>query len=298
MYQFKSDTVINNIDDIEVEDIEGEDLIEGKNSCLIKVTLNYNDGVIEDGVLYVRYGKEYTELPEPTRTGYTFKGWNRLDGYQELEYIVANGNQYIDTNYNFKENETFEGKIYTTVQNTEMAVVALNDSYGILEVGFSKYNNVFFNWSSNDNSVSINPTESIYNNTFIFSTSVNSSEPYRKIYLNLDDSVYNKTGGTSSGVNGNHKIRLFAISNGYLFNGRIYYIKIYDNNELVRDYIPCYRISDNKKGLYDLINNVFYPNASSSSIDFSAGSNVYVSDSTIVSTTENHTLTAVWEENG
>ena len=47
---------------------------------------------------------------------------------------------------------------------------------------------------------------------------------------------------------------------GNVFRGRIYYCKIYDNNVLVRDFIPCYRNSDNVVGLYDLVNNVFYTN--------------------------------------
>ena len=36
-----------------------------------------------------------------------------------------------------------------------------------------------------------------------------------------------------------------------------YYCKIYDNETLIRYYIPCYRKSDNKVGFYDIINNEF-----------------------------------------
>ena len=41
----------------------------------------------------------------------------------------------------------------------------------------------------------------------------------------------------------------------------LYNFKMYDNDALVRNFIPCYRKSDNAAGLYDTVNNVFYTNA-------------------------------------
>ena len=52
-----------------------------------------------------------------------------------------------------------------------------------------------------------------------------------------------------------------APSQYYDCNIRIYYCKIWDNNILFRNFIPCYRKSDNVAGLYDLVNGVFYTNA-------------------------------------
>ena len=42
---------------------------------------------------------------------------------------------------------------------------------------------------------------------------------------------------------------------------RLYLCKIYDNDNLVRNFIPCYRKVDNEIGLYDVINDVFYVNS-------------------------------------
>lgn len=39
----------------------------------------------------------------------------------------------------------------------------------------------------------------------------------------------------------------------------LYSCQIKDNGTLVRDYVPCYSISDMKPGLYDLVNGVFAP---------------------------------------
>jgi hypothetical protein len=47
---------------------------------------------------------------------------------------------------------------------------------------------------------------------------------------------------------------------------------LYDNNVLVRDFIPCYRKSDNEIGLYDVVNGVFYANAGSGT--FTKGNNI------------------------
>ena len=41
----------------------------------------------------------------------------------------------------------------------------------------------------------------------------------------------------------------------------IYSCKLYQDEILLRDYIPCYRKSDSAIGLYDLINDEFYPNS-------------------------------------
>lgn len=38
---------------------------------------------------------------------------------------------------------------------------------------------------------------------------------------------------------------------------KLYYCKIYESNVLVRDYVPVKRISDNKYGIYDQVNNTF-----------------------------------------
>ena len=58
-------------------------------------------------------------------------------------------------------------------------------------------------------------------------------------------------------------------------NAKIYYVKIIENAILIRNFIPCYRKQDNKPGLYDLVNDVFYTNANlSATQDFIVGPDV------------------------
>ena len=46
-----------------------------------------------------------------------------------------------------------------------------------------------------------------------------------------------------------------------LKNFDLSYCKIYENWTLIRDFVPCYRKSDNVIWLYDLVNNQFYTNS-------------------------------------
>lgn len=50
---------------------------------------------------------------------------------------------------------------------------------------------------------------------------------------------------------------------------RIYSFKLYSQNHLVRNYVPCIRKSDSKAGFYDLVNHTFNP--SIGSVEFVAG---------------------------
>ncbi len=60
------------------------------------------------------------------------------------------------------------------------------------------------------------------------------------------------------------------------YNMKVYRLKLYENNVLVRDYVPCYRISDNVIGLYDSVNKVFYQNNGTGS--FNKGNDVGIID--------------------
>jgi hypothetical protein len=69
---------------------------------------------------------------------------------------------------------------------------------------------------------------------------------------------------------------LFARNNigaavGNFFIGRIYYAKTYDNNTLVRNFVPAKRDSDDVLGMYDTVSGQFFTNAATSGPDFTAG---------------------------
>lgn len=53
---------------------------------------------------------------------------------------------------------------------------------------------------------------------------------------------------------------------------RYYYVKVFDSNTLIFDGVPCYRKSDHKTGLYDLVGQAFVPNSGTE--EFILGQNV------------------------
>ena len=74
-------------------------------------------------------------------------------------------------------------------------------------------------------------------------------------------------------------MNIFAMHNGNI-NGDfsisdVYSFKIYENDSLIRNFVPCYRNSDNVAGFYETENDVFYTNQGSGT--FTVGNQVAVS---------------------
>lgn len=175
--------------------------------------------------------------------------------YQEVEYIESTGTQYIDTTYIPNSNTKIEMKL----SNSSTSDFALYCARGL-----TYSDNTYTAFLMNGNTLRVDYDSSQYRNlaTFINDTEYIYMQDKNFIYLNNEliktinkpefSSEYNMTllashlGGTN--ITNMGKVKL-------------YYCKIWDNREiLVRDFVPCYRKSDNVIGLYDLVNNVFYTN--------------------------------------
>lgn len=61
--------------------------------------------------------------------------------------------------------------------------------------------------------------------------------------------------------------------NGNVMSMNIYHCNIYSGGEIIKQLIPCYRITDNRVGMYDLINGEFLDNVASS--NFGKGQDIY-----------------------
>ena len=249
------------------------------------VTFDPDGGEVSPTPKQVSYGSTYGSLPTPTKPGYTFKGWGLLpDGYQQVEYIKTTGTQYIDTGF---------------IPNQDTRIIA------------------DFQYTKNNQGYRFTGTENLpFGNAFRFGTSVgiywlvdygSSGKKYvgscdvnrhmldfDKNIVYLDNNILYKFEYELFTGYGNAYI--FSISSNQIEDlapSLLYSYKMYDNNILIRDYIPCYRKSDNKPGLYDLVNDVFYTNQGTG--EFSIGQDTYITSDTTVVQTKNHTLTAIWE---
>lgn len=208
------------------------------------------------------------------------------DGYQEVDYIESSSSQYIDTGV---------APTKTTRVVIDMQFLEVSDASAFGIYGDSGIDNcpASFAWgykrSSANWGIILSDTGNILNET---------SETYdtsRNIWdLSTDTTKINDTIVYPSG---SQKITITSANNivGALLlfgvkdminsgkitcseSARVYSCKIYDDTTLIRDYIPCYRKSDNEVGLYDLANNEFYSNASTDSDSFIMGSIVNADD--------------------
>ena len=173
--------------------------------------------------------------------------------YAKIDYIEANGNQYIDTG--FKPNQ--ETKVV-------MDVEILSTTTGKYPTLFGSYPDkgswfaVFLasgEWAARYGATTIISDISgigrysvgLFNGRFVVGDYVGSissedfSSPYSLSLLAMNE---------SDGVN-------------YLPSAKLYSCQIYDNGTLVRDYIPALR-EDGVAGLYDAVSDAFYPSEGSS----------------------------------
>ena len=175
------------------------------------------------------------------------------EGYQQVDYIRSSGIQWINTGCKPSENTTVEIKYYkisrygfvygsrTSSSSTDCHSLYDNDIVNDVYVGFS-------------NSVEI--------------TNAPKSDSIHTFINGKDGSYFNNTlikDNTGLAFTSDLNMYIFTINQNNTPDTRmistdLYYCKIYDGNTLIRNFMPCYRKSDNEVGLYDLVNNVFYTN--------------------------------------
>lgn len=180
--------------------------------------------------------------------------------YQEVEYIQSTGIQYINTGVYYNENLEFDITFSDFVSVNPSQLFGTNKSLFNLERRQASQ----LTWFSASNKMHC------YNE-------FNTTDKYRVI-CNKDGMIVNNSfisGQTDSGnIAGSTDFMIFKGRNGNS-SYKLYSLIIKDGGIVIRDYVPCYRESDNVPGLYDVINNVFYINNGEG--NFSVG-NDYISD--------------------
>lgn len=170
-------------------------------------------------------------------------------GYRQLTYVKSDVGQYIDTGFK----PTNNSKIDIVFQTQSSSGVIAGADAG---------------WLSNGFAIAVTAIE------FYNARITPSFADGNKYNVVLDKGAV-MVNGTSKGTiatgtfTSAYSIYLFGNNrSGSLSeatNTIIYSCKIYDNNALVRDFIPCYNPS-NVAGLYDLVNGQFYLSATSTAL--------------------------------
>ena len=189
-------------------------------------------------------------------------------GYTQLEYIESTGTQYIDTgikaNLNTKAILDFQLSNYNNRGAILGSRVDQNTNAFIIGSNSGEFVNTTYPFAQFDN---VTPTsvKSLPNfdlNRHIFELSSDGFYIDRTLYL-----TYSNPTSFSTQEN----IVLFArYSSGRLVYGafKAYSLKLYNNNTLVRDFVPA-KNSSGVVGMYDTVNDVFYENKGSG--EFIAG---------------------------
>ena len=187
--------------------------------------------------------------------------------YQELTYIQSTNDrtQYIDTELIPKSNLKIECKILVVNYSTYDVIIGqtINDMNNG-SIALRVFNSPSIDCSySGHQSIEVNTS---YNTELEISA------------WNCGITVNNSTKSKSaiSFTPNNLSLYMFGCNQSNAlwrgFYGRIYYMRLYNDNNLVREFIPAKRKSDNVVGMYDLVNNKFYINNGSGS--FIAGEEV------------------------
>lgn len=200
-----------------------------------------------DGDIYIKYS-DYSDL----------------SGYTVLEYLQSSGTQWIDT-----------GVPARVQQKAEIDCQWLSSGDQTVLGGSSNVNNnaIFLGYNSSNNRTYVGYANSWHD---FNSGAVNQNRHKWIIDLKnnqqtmmVDDSQFATTSNSFSETTSTTNLFMFARSTGAsAFIGRIYNVKIYDyldNGNLIRDFIPVKRNSDDVLGMYDLVNDVFYTNSGTGS---------------------------------
>lgn len=201
--------------------------------------------------------------------------------YQEVEWIGSSGAQYINTAIKLGSKTEIDidysvNSPSSADQNPFGCYTQQSGNYIVFAISVKSTGTTFwcgdvlnhFNYSAN---ISVNANQK-YNVKLKYERT-NQSAAY------LDGVAYG-TGATNYQTSyyyaNSNTIRLFGL---YAYNsmdnyltGKIYRCSIKQGDVLVRDFVPCYRISDGVIGLYDLVNNTFYTNQGTGS--FTKGNNI------------------------
>lgn len=182
--------------------------------------------------------------------------------YQEVEYIESTGTQYIDTdvsltktidsildiyfdpsvnnNKRFISYETSEQFAYDMYY--ESGYIYFRSGRPLVQVVYSTPQAARL---TIENKLTTTTMTAIINNTVIGTKDISSAPaPTANSHIFL----FARNGAGTAVAFGSFKL---------------YSCKMYDNSALVRNFIPCYRKSDNTIGFYDTVQNKFYVNSGS-----------------------------------
>lgn len=209
----------------------------------------------EAGLYDLVLGKFYTNQGE----GEFVKSYNLPEEYQLVEYIQTTGTQYIDSkvplrsklkiivDWNYKDapsGNSYTGGHIGSPGNRWLIGSQRSNTY-FFAVGTG---NVPTEFTFGDRDV----VEAYWEdkNSYFMCNGVKSTKYNYQIYALAEEPTYTYYMGAVNRTSGASLYPRLTI----------YSWKFYQDDVLIRDFVPCYRKTDGEIGMYDLVNGVFYTN--------------------------------------
>ena len=205
-------------------------------------------------VFYVNSGSgEFTKGPDV---------YYRED-FQEVEYIESTGTQYIDTGFITTSNSKYEFDFTITSITDVTGANVVCGGGGPNDIAFSIVgHNPYSMWFIQRG----NPFISLVRPTWEVGLRCKVTSIIDGYYSSIEVNGYKAT-GYDGGFNLSTRGQiLFATCRAstqeitHFTSMKLYSCRFYDNGSIARDFMPCYNKHTGAIGLYDKVNDVFYPN--------------------------------------
>lgn len=182
--------------------------------------------------------------------------------YQEVEWISPTGSNRIALpNVAFNGNAIIRCRYWKDDQaSSEQALImSVGGGYTCFEIGFSSTANRLFAYSAGGTSALITDSM-IYRNLVNLEAVYSTSTPTKALSVTANGTTKTATGAGANNTYSNATIALFnnPATGGLPCYAKLAYAQIILDGVETFYLVPCYRKSDNRIGVYDLISKSFY----------------------------------------
>lgn len=222
--------------------------------------------VCNDRAIYIG-SNEIKKVYSGTNVVYEKQSGGLPSEYQEVTYIESHATEYINTRYHHKNNTKYV---------LDLRIVSTNATY-----------NTFFGartyWSNSD------AYDVGYNlNNFYVNIGKTTLQQITRWYANTDYHIeadktqvsFNNSSyslGSSGLTSNNLDVYIFILNNNNSLiepsKIKLYNFEIYEDDVLVKKYVPCYRKSDGVIGLYEIVDKEFLTNSGTGTFEKGADVN-------------------------
>lgn len=189
--------------------------------------------------------------------------WYKVpDGYRKVEYLESSGTQYIDTGVYCNHNMSFSAGI-AKIQNTNTTWFGSRNSGNYA----TKNEQIYLN--QNTRTITLYTTTADVANADFELNYITIITPQIGTRYDIRDMTCVETMN-----NAIYSLFLFGmndIGTPTLTATRIYYLIVKENQVTLHYFIPVVRNTDDKPGMYDLVNDMFYTNIGTGEFTYGGG---------------------------